>query len=424
MMGQGIVEATRDVVEEHFAARRRLADEKCLAMQQLFNELRCLALSDADRFLAAVKATMSDTGFPAFDELLSHFNPSVGGGYGTKETRQRLADTWYAALEKANRKMWEKHMSSVPPLALVDTIVTLMPNELPPLHFVSTVTRRFNDDSKTTTTTEEKVATVTKNKEKTEVTPAVKTVEDKADMTWDQVTWPVGISCNCEGCEEDLTVEADRYKAEVELDHLIEALESVRQDEVQAKEQFQKAKKEWKQASKQFRNCYDYRPALSRRVVDAARGRRNEAYNTITKASRSVTRAKEAKKEAKKQISKARRRLEERRLEEPVNKRSDAYIALKKQLEADKKVAKERLASLYDAIDIAFAKEAEMTKALRSAKDKEGNYSLRVSDLSSLRASLKKAKEETKRLTDEASRIYAAAKKDKKRGEKQLENLE
>lgn len=413
-------DSTRDVVEEHFEARRRLADEQCLAMQQLFNELRCLALSDADRFLAAVKATMGDTGFPLFDELLSHLNPSVGGGYGTKETRQRLADTWYAALEKANRKMWEEHMPSVPLLALVDTIFTLMPNELP-ASFVNAVTRCFND-SKTTATTEEKVTTVTKNKDKTEVTTADKgKAEDKVAMTWDQVTWPVDASCNCEGCEEDAKIdaEADRYKADVELDRCIEALESARQDEVQAKEQFRKAKDEWKQASKQFRKCSDNRDALSRRVVVAARDRRNKAYKTINEASRAMDYAREAKKKAKKQVSKARRRLEELG-----TKRSDAYIALRQQLEADKKAAKECLHSLYVAIDKSIAKQAEIIKALRSAKDKEANYAARVSDHSSLRASLKKAKEETKRLTDEASRIHAAAKKNKKRVKKQLKHLE
>lgn len=316
-------ESTRDVVGEHFEARRRLADEQCLAMQQLFNELRCLALSDADCFLAAVKATMGDTGFPLFDELLSHLNPSVGGGYGTKETRQRLADTWYAALEKANRKMWEEHMPSLPPLALVDTIFTLMPNELP-ASFVNAVTRCFNDSKKvmvdkgkTTTTTpiKEKKAVEGKGKDKSEdkdkaedkgkAEDKVDITWDKVDMTWDQVTWPVDAPCNCESCDiEPYCVEASRDKAsrdKAEVDRLIEAVESARQDQVRAKKQLSKAKKVWKQTKKEHITCSLY--MLGQPSLDLACRRRDEAFNVVKKASQAVTRAKEVKKEAKKQLS-------------------------------------------------------------------------------------------------------------------------
>ena len=245
--------------------------------------LRSLAVFDSDCFLAAVKATMSDKGdkcFPEFDELLCHldqlpvdkldkFDEALGPPFFPHgcskqqyyaETRRVLADTWYAKRAQANREMWEQHMDRIPPLALADMIVELIPKDLPG-GFDTEVVSCFNTFQaffKTRVPKEERLNTQVPKEER--------------------------------------------------LNRLLDAVAIARANQAVTRDQFSKAKKEWKRANKQAVARYGSLSSLPL----LARERRTQAYWAIKNAAKAHRLAKKAKKRAKKQLKKATREGEEK----------------------------------------------------------------------------------------------------------------
>ena len=230
--------------------------------------LRALVLNDPDRFRASVLATMSDNGdkgFPEFDKLLRHlgqlpmamFDPKL---YGSAEIRRVLADTWYTWRERFNREMWEQHMDRIPPLALADMIVELIPKDLPG-GFDTEVVSCFNTFQaffKTRVPKEERLNTQVPKEER--------------------------------------------------LNRLLDAVAIARANQAVTRDQFSKAKKEWKRANKQAVARYGSLSSLPL----LARERRTQAYWAIKNAAKAHRLAKKAKKRAKKQLKKATREGEEK----------------------------------------------------------------------------------------------------------------
>lgn len=212
--------------------------------------LRSLVAFDPDCFLAAVKATMIDKGdkcFPEFDELLRHLGNSET--CCSAETRRVLADTWYAKRAQANREMWEQHMDRIPPIALVNMIVELIPIHL-----------------------------------------------------------PGGFDTEVVSCFNTFQAFKTQVPKEEHLNRLLDAVAIARANQAVTRDQFSKAKKEWKRANKQAVARYGSLSSLPL----PARERRTEAYWAIKNAAKAHNLAKKAKKRAKKQLKKATREGEQK----------------------------------------------------------------------------------------------------------------